>query len=114
MKALNPFFLLVVLMAPIPVQAIGPDHQFVRCFFSGEELSFAFSESYNMIVVVLPKRSRATSVSVSKEHLKFNYRNAYVRLNRLTSKAVIEGRDGQEMMFGSCLKPTLLSDDKIH
>ena len=64
MKALKPSPLSAVLKAPIPVQAIGPDRQFVRCFFSGEELSFAFSESYNMIVVVLPKRSRAASVNV--------------------------------------------------
>ena len=114
MKAPRLFLLLVVLMAPAPAQAIGPDNHLVRCFFSGEELSFAFSESYNMIVVVLPKRSSATSVSVSKERIKFNYRNASVRVNRKTSKALISNRDGQEMMSGNCLKPILLSDDRFH
>jgi hypothetical protein len=114
MKPLKPFLLLVVLMAPIPAHAIGPDHQLVRCFFSGEELSFTFSESYNMIVVVLPRSGSAKYVSVSKERMKFNYRNASVRVNRATSTAVILDRDGQEMMSGNCLKPILLSDDKIH
>ena len=93
---------------------MGPDNHLLSCFFSGEELSFAFSESYNMIVVVLPKRSSATSVSVSKERIKFNYRNATVRVNKETSTAHILDRDGQEIMSGNCLKPILLSDDRIH
>ena len=114
MKALKPFLLLVVLMAPLPSQAIGPDHQLVRCFFSGEELSFTFSESYNMGVVVRPVPGRARSVSVNKERVKFKYRNGTVRLNRKTFKAVILNSGGRTMISGSCKKPERLIDEEVH
>ena len=114
MRALKPFLLLVVLMAPIPAQSIGPDHQLVRCFFSGEELSFTFSESYNMGVVVRPVPGRARSVSVNKERVKFKYRNGTVRLNRKTFKAVILNSGGRTMISGSCKKPERLIDEEVH
>ena len=112
MMRLKFFLLFFFLAAPLPAQAIGPDHLVVRCFFGGEDLIFAFSESYNMGVVIRPVPGRARSVSVNKEHVQFNYRNGTVRLNRKTLAAVVIDRGGRTMMSGNCKKPEVLIDEE--
>ena len=114
MKRLIFLLWLSFLTAPIPAKAVGPDHLIVRCFFGGEDLIFAFSESYNMGVVVRPVPGRARSVSVNKERVKFKYRNGTVRLNRKTFKAVILNSGGRTMISGSCKKPERLIDEEVH